>query len=112
MLKHRVKTFFKRGKLFNIITSSKKKLFITSLILFVISISIFMPKGILKKSYKKILALAGVYTEEVKTLVSLGATKVVINSMTNLSEENKTNKVTYETIMNDLIENVRTEVNN
>ena len=51
-------------------------------------------------------------TEEVKTLVSLGATKVVINSMTNLSEENKTNKVTYETIMNDLIENVRTEVNN
>ena len=51
-------------------------------------------------------------TENVKTLVSLGATKVVINSMKNLSEENKTNKVTYETIMNDLIENVRTEVNN
>ena len=51
-------------------------------------------------------------TENVKTLVSLGATKVVINSMNNLTEDNKTNKVTYETIMNDLIENVRTEVNN
>ena len=72
MLKHRVKTFFKRGKLFNIITSSKKKLFITSLILFIICISIFMPKGILKKSYKKILALAGVYTEEVKSVTLNG----------------------------------------
>lgn len=51
-------------------------------------------------------------TENVKTLVNLGATKVVINSMNNLTEDNKTNKITYETIMNDLIENVRTEVNN
>ena len=50
-------------------------------------------------------------SENVKSLVSLGATKVVINSMKNLTEENKNNKVTYETIMNDLIENVRTEVN-
>ena len=68
MLKHRIKTFFKRGKLVNIISSSKKRLFITSLIILLISISIFMPKGILKKSYKKILAFAGVYTEEVKSI--------------------------------------------
>ena len=51
-------------------------------------------------------------TDNVKTLVDLGAKKIVINSMKNLTEENKTNKVTYETIMNDLIENIRTEVNN
>ena len=39
MLKHRIKTFFKRGKLVNIISSSKKRLFITSLIILLISIS-------------------------------------------------------------------------
>ncbi|MBR1937047.1 MAG: VWA domain-containing protein [Bacilli bacterium] len=72
MLKHRIKTFFKRGKLVNIISSSKKRLFITSLIILLISISIFMPKGILKKSYKKILAFAGVYTEEVKSVTLNG----------------------------------------
>ncbi len=51
-------------------------------------------------------------SENVSTLEKLGAKKIVINSMKNLSEEDKNNKVTYETIMNDLIENIRTEVNN
>jgi ABC-type Zn uptake system ZnuABC Zn-binding protein ZnuA len=51
-------------------------------------------------------------SDNIKKLVDAGATKVVVTSMTNLSEADKNANVNYETIMNNFIEAIRTEVYN
>ena len=51
-------------------------------------------------------------SDNIKKIEDLGATKVVVTSMTNLSEADKNANVTYETIMNNFIESIRTEVYN
>ena len=51
-------------------------------------------------------------SDNIKKIEDLGASKVVVTSMTNLSEADKNANVTYETIMNNFIESIRTEVYN
>ena len=51
-------------------------------------------------------------SDNIKKIEELGATKVTVTSMTNLSEADKNANVTYETIMNNFIEAIRTEVYN
>ena len=51
-------------------------------------------------------------SDNIKKIVDAGATKVVVTSMTNLSESDKNANVNYETIMNSFIEAIRTEVYN
>lgn len=49
-------------------------------------------------------------TDNVNKLVSLGATKISIKSMTNLSLDDVKNNIDYKTMMNNFLDNIRNEV--
>ena len=61
---------------------------------------------------KKFVLSSNQDSDNIKKIVDAGATKVVVTSMTNLSEADKNANVNYETIMNNFIEAIRTEVYN
>ena len=63
------------------------------------------------KNIKYVFMLEGdEETEKVKNLVSNGATKVVINSLANLDDDDINNGVTYKSIMEDFVELLKQEV--
>ncbi len=49
-------------------------------------------------------------SDNVNTLLSLGAQKISIKSMTNLSLDDVKNNIDYKTMMNDFLDNIRNEV--
>ena len=51
----------------------------------------------------------GKESENVKKLVSAGATVIYINSIETLTDEERANKVTYQTIMTEFIDNIKKE---
>lgn len=54
----------------------------------------------------------GKESENVKKLVSAGAQVIYINSIETLTDEERTNKVTYQTIMTEFIDNIKKETYN
>ena len=51
-------------------------------------------------------------SENVKALVAAGAKKVIINSMTTLNDTDKANGINYQSVIENLIDSVKTEVYN